>query len=1057
MKQLIAGAGVIALLLGAVTVQSQTPTPTELFFSEYVEGSSFNKALEIYNGTGAPVDLAAGGYNVQMYFNGAVVAQLTIQLTGTVAAGDVFVLANSQASAAILAQADQVNASSWYNGDDAVVLRRGTTVIDVIGQVAFDPGTEWGTGLVSTLDNTIRRRASICAGDANGSDAFDPGAEWDGFAIDTVDGLGTHAVACAATDAAPEVVVTLPANGAADVPVNGTLSVTFSEPVNVAEGGFTLACAASGAVQLTVSGGPLAFTLDPVRDLASGESCSLRIAGARVTDQDANDPPDAMPADAIVAFTTLVPTDVCALPFTPIYAIQGDGATAAISGTVTTQGVVVGDYEGPAPALRGFYIQDPAGDGNPATSDGIFVFDGSNANRVNVGDLVRLGGTVGEFQGQTQITLTTSSLHACGTGAVTPTSVTLPFASADDPERFEGMLVRLPQTLYVTEHFQLGRFGQVTLSSGQRLAQPTSVTMPGSEALALQASNDLNRIVVDDALQNQNPDPIAFARGGLPLSASNTLRGGDTASGIVGVMTYTWAGNAASGNAWRVRPLNALNGAATFEAGNPRPEIGPDVGGSLKVAGVNLLNYFNTFDGAGSAPPFACTAGLGGAPVDCRGADDAAEFDRQWPKTVAAILGAGADIVGVVELENDGYGPESAIADLVARLNAATAPGTYAFIDVDAATEAVNALGTDAIKVGILYKPASVMPVGVTAALNSPTFVTGGDADARNRPSLAQAFQTRTGGRVVVVVNHLKSKGSACDAPDAGDGQGACNAVRTAAASELAAWLSTDPTGAGDARVLLVGDFNAYAQEDPIRALRSEGFVNLIEDRNGPSSYSYVFDGQWGYLDHALASPALSGDVTGVGEYHINADEPLVLDYNDDFKTPGQVTSLYAPDEFRAADHDPVIVGLDLDNRLAGEVSGWGWLDRPLTQASRTSKRHHRWWRFDKVKFLVTADYRRRSTVPKGAVLVQFDRSAVFTSTSMQWLTVSEGQAILQGRGAIGMDRTYAFRVTAIDGRRAPGSDRVRIQIWSTVTGEVVFDSGADAEVRGGAIVVRAR
>jgi hypothetical protein len=310
---------------------------------------------------------------------------------------------------------------------------------------------------------------------------------------------------------------------------------------------------------------------------------------------------------------------------------------------------------------------------------------------------------------------------------------------------------------------------------------------------------------------------------------------------------------------------------------------------------------------------------------------------------------------------------------------------------------------------------------------------------------------------VVVVVNHLKSKGSACDTPDAGDGQGACNVVRTAAATELAAWLSTDPTGAGDARVLLVGDFNAYAQEDPIRALQSEGFVNLIDDRNGPSSYSYVFDGQWGYLDHALASPALSGDVTGVGEYHINADEPSVLDYNDDFKSPGQVTSLYAPDEFRAADHDPVIVGLDLDNRLAGGVSGWGWLDQPLAQATGKSTRHHRWWRFGKVKFFVTADNRRRSTVPKGAVLVQFDRSAVFTSTSMQWLTVSDGQAIVQGRGAIGVDHNYAFRVTAIDGRRAQGRDRVRIQIWSTSTGEVVFDSGADADVRGGSIVVRAR
>src|SRR5688572_27803546 len=131
---------------------------TELFFSEYIEGSSNNKALEIYNGTGAAVNLAAGGYNVQMYFNGSATAGLTVNLTGTVAAGDVYVLAQSAANATILAQADQTNGSGWFNGDDAVVLRKGTTVLDVIGQIAFDPGTEWGTGLTSTADNTLRRR-----------------------------------------------------------------------------------------------------------------------------------------------------------------------------------------------------------------------------------------------------------------------------------------------------------------------------------------------------------------------------------------------------------------------------------------------------------------------------------------------------------------------------------------------------------------------------------------------------------------------------------------------------------------------------------------------------------------------------------------------------------------------------------------------------------------------------------------------------------------------------------------------------------------------------------
>jgi len=191
-------------------------TPSELFFSEYIEGSSNNKALEIYNGTDAAIDLAAGGYNVQMFFNGNATAGLTINLTGTVAEGDVFVLAHSSAVAAILDEADLTNSASWYNGDDAVALRKGDAVLDVIGQIGFDPGTEWGSGLVSTADNTLSRKASICAGDPNGADAFDPSIEWDGFAADTLDGLGAHTATCSSeppVDAAPSVVSVSPSDG----------------------------------------------------------------------------------------------------------------------------------------------------------------------------------------------------------------------------------------------------------------------------------------------------------------------------------------------------------------------------------------------------------------------------------------------------------------------------------------------------------------------------------------------------------------------------------------------------------------------------------------------------------------------------------------------------------------------------------------------------------------------------------------------------------------------------------------------------------------------------
>ncbi len=893
----------------SVAQSVQAAAAADLFFSEYIEGSSFNKAVEIYNGTGANVDLATGGYTLELYSNGAATASQTVALTGTVANGDVYVLANSSANAAILAQADLIsNAVINFNGDDAVVLHRNGAVIDAIGQVGVDPGSQWGSGLASTADNTIRRLDTICAGDTIETDAFEPATEWEGFAIDTFDGLGTHSASCSAVvDIPPTVASTTPTDGATNIAAASNIEITFSEDVAVNGPWFTISCTNSGSHSAAVSGGATTFTLDPDSDFAAGDSCTVTVTAANVVDQDGT--ADALTADYSFSFS--IPSlNPCADPFTPIYTIQGSGLVATITGSVTTQGVVVGDYEGATPTLRGFYLQDAAGDGDATTSDGIFIFNGSNDN-VSLGDVIRVTGSVSEFQGQTQISA--SSLLSCGTGTVDPVDVTLPFPTADYAERYEGMLVRLPQTLYVTEHFQLGRFGQVVMSSGARLQQPTNVTTPGAAASALQATNDLNRIIIDDDLQNQNPDPILFGRNGNPLSASNTLRGGDTATGIVGLMTYTWAGNGASGNAYRVRPTNTLGGFINFVATNPRPTTAPAETGRLRVVGMNLLNFFNTFDGLPDTVD-NCTGGVNGATMDCRGADTQAEFDRQWPKTVAAMIGTGADVIGVIEIENDGYGADSAIQFLVNKLNEASAPATYAFIDVDSATGQIDAMGDDAIKVGLVYKPAKVTPVGQTAALNSVAFVNGGDSAPRNRPALAQAFEEiGTGERFVISVNHLKSKGSACDAPDSGDGQANCSIVRTNAANLLTAWLASNPTDTGDSDALIVGDLNSYAMEDPITAIKNAGYTNLINAYGGDEAYSYVFDGQWGYLDYALSTSSLTAQISNVADWHINADEPSVLDYNTDFKSAGQITSLYNADQFRISDHDPVLVDLNLD------------------------------------------------------------------------------------------------------------------------------------------------
>ena len=226
-------------------------------------------------------------------------------------------------------------------------------------------------------------------------------------------------------------------------------------------------------------------------------------------------------------------------------------------------------------------------------------------------------------------------------------------------------------------------------------------------------------------------------------------------------------------------------------------------------------------------------------------------------------------------------------------------------------------IGTDAIRVGLVYKPGVVTPVGAFQILDSsddPRFI-----DTLNRPVLAQSFRVNATGAVfTVAVNHLKSKNaSASCLPDSGDGQGSCSEVREAAAQALVDWLATDPTGSNDPDFLIVGDLNSYQKEDSIDAVRAgsddvlgtgNDYTNLIDRYVGDHAYSYVFDAIAGYLDHALATSSLTAQVTGATEWHINADEPDILDYDTTFKPPSQ-EAFYEPNMLRSSDHDPVIVG----------------------------------------------------------------------------------------------------------------------------------------------------
>ena len=318
------------------------------------------------------------------------------------------------------------------------------------------------------------------------------------------------------------------------------------------------------------------------------------------------------------------------------------------------------------------------------------------------------------------------------------------------------------------------------------------------------------------------------------------------------------------------------------------------------MATFNLLNYFTTIDTGRRV----CGPRQDGA---CRGADSEAEFRRQQAKLVTALGQADADIVGLVELENNA---RASLASLVDALND-NGEASYAYVDT-------GTIGDDSIKVGLIYQPETVTPLGRHAILDGA--VDFRFNDRRNRPVLAQSFvENRNAAVLTVAVVHLKSKGSPCDDdgdPDLGDGQGNCNRTRTLAAEAMGDWLAADPTASGDPDVLIVGDFNAYRREDPIAALESAGYRRLAPHADTDVSYSYVFRGRSGALDHALASATLAAQVAGVVEWHVNADEPPVLDYLEHDRDP----ALFDPDSpYRSSDHDPVIVGLNLTAAVAAK------------------------------------------------------------------------------------------------------------------------------------------
>ncbi|MEO8276656.1 MAG: ExeM/NucH family extracellular endonuclease [Thermoanaerobaculia bacterium] len=630
---------------------------------------------------------------------------------------------------------------------------------------------------------------------------------------------------------------------------------------------------------------------------------------------------------------TIVSDDFGALK---IHDLQGNGSATPIAPATIVQvtGVVTADFQG-ATQTRGFFLQeeDADADADPATSEGIFVFCNACPTAVAEGQRVQVTGTVAEFFNLTELTASTaSSVLVVDAGNhladVTPSTIDLPVVGVvnDFYETREAMLVQFADSLAVSEYFELARFGQIELFEGGRPRQYTETTAPSVAGYnAHLEALSRRRVILDDdnntenfSLTATNGQQLIYlprANGGFSVGTQGTdfFRGGDLVNNLVGVLDWSFAG-ASGTDAWRIRPAAAHP--ALFTVANPRPVTPPVVGGAIHAVGMNLLNYFTTIDTTSSTSSGPC--GPTGT-LDCRGADNVAELNRQRERASIVVCTLNADVYAFAELENTTA--SASITDLLGAVNVRCGGAhPYAFANTG------STLGSDAIRVQIIYRTGILSPVGSPLVDTDPI---------HSRPPTAQIFDVvdatnaAFGQRFTVIANHFKSKGSSAGLPgdaDAGDGAGASNATRTAQASRLLTWISnTVVPAAGDPDVLLLGDFNAYGAETPVTTITGGSFTDLESSLLGPAAYSYLFDGQLGHLDYAFSSASLTPQITGVGPWHINADESDLFDYNDETKDTGEAAFEEKPDgsalvpprvlfqpasPYRASDHDPVLVGL---------------------------------------------------------------------------------------------------------------------------------------------------
>lgn len=787
-------------LLGASSIFSVAHA--QLMFSQYIDGNSNKKGLEIYNPDATSVNLA--DYEIQQFNNGTTLKPLVFPLNGNLKSKGRFLVGHAALQTELGDKVNQV-AGFTFNGDDAILLVYKGKVIDRFGRLGEQPTSGgWGTTTISKANSFTRLQTVNPVTEIDPTTAFDLDGSWRAWKDR-----------------------------------NDFSNITGSA------------------------------TTPPVSETVSCSSTDTAIA-------DLNNK-----------------------------ATQGQN--------YTLRGVITADYRYEN-GFSGFYIQTVDSKAKANLSNAIFVYipASSSVKGGKVGDEVILRGRLTAYQNQLQIDQLQQDILTCNLNAasqVQPKSVDLPFNSlteltVNSPQLYQGMLVKLPQTLTISENYNYGRFGELSLSK-ERLFIPTNLYPPlSAEAKALAQKNLLSKIILDDGYNNQNRTPW------LPqnFSAINSLRSGDQLKNVEGILEYRF-------NGWRIQPIQGRSLPEVVSNTQSRQNVAVKDTKLIRAAAFNVLNYDN---------------GKTGFPTE-RGATSQAEFDKQHRKIIKALKAIDADVYGLMEIANNGYDKNSAIAYLTQAL------GTdWKYV----IPENQDRLGTDVIAVAIIYNSKRVKPI------NKPVVLDLGD---KNRTTIAQTFQPISGKQMFTIIpNHLKSKGctgvdtQTTDA-DQKDGQGCWNPTRVKAVEQLVQWMAKNPTQVEKPNILLLGDMNSYAKEDPIQVFEKANYKVLLNDKvvgQGEQAYSYVFGvasnaegyGGAGNLDHAIADANLYSKVKKAFAWHINADEPTVLDYNEEYKTDVQKALFFSEDAYRSSDHDPVIVDLDLNDAENGpsisnaSAGSFGWL-----------------------------------------------------------------------------------------------------------------------------------